>query len=193
MDDDMQGQCGGVFSSGVAALTENFIITENGDYLVTESGAFIVHGEAVMPNVAATHYFSVFAERTTGVTVTSDTFVPLVTLNVQEFLAGTYELALSSVVSSPDTNDSVYFQLTTTDGTQAEWSKEAKDVTDVIPFTFIDQVEYLGSTIDPPRNITLSIRKEDAGASDLYVVSCMIHLKRVSELFLLTGTGPTPP
>ena len=118
--------------------------------------------------------FPAGSEVVRNVQVTSDTYSDIMTLDTGDIPEGNYILTLSMAVSNPDTNDSLYFQVTG-DSPSPEFSIEAKDRSDVVPWSYTVEYEHAGGSIVS----TLQVRKEDTGAQVINIVAAHFIYHRV--------------
>jgi len=106
--------------------------------------------------------------------VTTDTFVDVVSLTTDNLIAGTYQFVVSFVASNPDTNDSLYWRVIG-DRPSPVFIEESKDISDVEPDSYTFQFDHPGGAM----NHTLQMRKEDIAATTIDVIAAGIYVTRV--------------
>lgn len=115
-----------------------------------------------------------------NITVDSDsTPVPVQHLQVPSLTAGVYQVTLSIVFSSPDTNDFVRFIYTSDANSigDTEFRKESKDTDDIVPFTYTFVVTH---ATDGPFDIKLESQLE-AGGNDATIQVANIIVEKKGE------------
>lgn len=162
-------------NNGLSTLTSQVNIDELADavYSKTQTNMTVAQTfEALYLKV-----FPFYYDQVQSLAVTSETYPVTPQMEITtpvDMPAGKYQIVLSLVKSNPDTNDSSYAQLGGDLPFPIEFVIESKDATDTKPYTSITYLDLPAGSF----NLTLSFRKEDAGALDYTVDRALISIKR---------------